>query len=57
MKKFQELKNLVLTIEGDALKFYEKGNQAAGRRLRKALLNVRSSATNIRKDVSALKTK
>jgi hypothetical protein len=55
MKKFTELKDQVVAMENDAQKFYEKGNQTAGRRLRKALLNLRISATAIRKEVSQLK--
>ena len=37
MEKFIELKNLVTSAEADATKFYEKGNKAAGTRLRNAM--------------------
>ena len=37
MKNFEDLKNLILEIEADAVKVYEKGNVAAGKRLRKAM--------------------
>jgi len=34
MKKFTDVKNLVASLEGDADKFYNKGNSAAGTRVR-----------------------
>ena len=34
MKKFEELKALIASIEVDAEKFYSKGNSAAGTRVR-----------------------
>jgi len=55
MKKFEELKSLVLTIEEDAKKAYEKGNKSAGTRLRKNLQTVRSLAGEIRKEVIGLR--
>jgi hypothetical protein len=57
MKKFQELKDLVTTIEKDAAAFYEKGNKAAGTRLRNALQKIKGAATDIRKEVTELKNK
>ncbi|RKR84275.1 histone H1-like protein Hc1 [Mucilaginibacter gracilis] len=57
MKKFQELKDLVSTIENDAVKFYEKGNKAAGTRLRNGLQQIKGLATDIRKDVTEIKNK
>ena len=55
MKKFLELKTLIISAETDARKFYERGNKAAGVRLRKALLLSKTIAQDIRKDVSAKK--
>lgn len=55
MKKFQELKDLVTTIEKDAANFYEKGNKAAGTRLRNGLQQIKGFATDIRKEVTELK--
>jgi len=55
MKKFLELKTLILSTEEDARKFYEKGNKTAGVRLRKALLLSKNIAQEIRKEVSARK--
>jgi hypothetical protein len=37
MKKFEELKSLIASIENDADKFYNKGNSAAGTRVRKGM--------------------
>jgi hypothetical protein len=53
MEKFEELKTLIASIEDDATKFYEKGNKAAGVRLRKGLQEVRTLSQTLRQDVSA----
>jgi hypothetical protein len=55
MKKFEELKDLVTSVENDAKAFYEKGNSAAGRRLRNALQQIKVAATEVRKEVTELK--
>jgi hypothetical protein len=52
MEKFEELKTLIASIEEDAAKFYEKGNKAAGVRLRKGLQEIRTISQDLRKDVS-----
>lgn len=57
MKKHQELRNLISSIEADARKFYESGNKAAGIRLRKAMLDIKKLAQDIRTEVSELKKK
>ncbi len=56
MEKYEELKTLVTSMEDDAIKFYEKGNKAAGVRLRKTLQEVKTLAQSVRLDVST-KTK
>lgn len=56
MEKYEELKTLVSSMEDDANKFYEKGNKAAGVRLRKTLQDVKTLAQALRLDVSS-KTK
>lgn len=56
MEKYEELKTLVSSMEDDANKFYEKGNKAAGVRLRKILQDVKTLAQALRLDVSS-KTK
>ena len=53
MEKFEELKTLIASIEDDASKFYEKGNKAAGVRLRKGLQEIRTLSQTLRQDVSA----
>jgi len=55
MKKIEELKSLVEELEDDANKFYDKGNKAAGTRLRKGCQNVKNLCQEIRIEVSQLK--
>jgi hypothetical protein len=57
MQKFQELKNLVASLEADADKFYNKGNNAAGTRLRKGMQELKNMAQQIRIEVQELKSK
>jgi len=53
MENFNELKETLLALEEDATKFYDKGNKAAGVRLRKGLQDIKAMAQVIRQDVSA----
>lgn len=55
MKKFEELKELLSSVEKDAEAFYTKGNKAAGTRLRGAMQSLKNAATDIRKEVTDLK--
>jgi hypothetical protein len=55
MDKFNQLKQLVASIEADADKFYNKGNDAAGKRLRKGLQQAKALAQDIRNDVTSIK--
>lgn len=55
MDKIQELKALVETAEKEGGAFYEKGNKAAGTRLRNALQQIKVAATDLRKDVTEKK--
>ena len=57
MEKFQKVKELISSIEKDAVAFYHKGNKAAGTRLRNVLQQVKASATQIRKEVTEIKKK
>jgi len=52
MEKFHTLKETLLNSEKEALAFFEKGNKAAGTRLRNALQELKVLATEIRKDVT-----
>jgi hypothetical protein len=51
MSKFNELKNLVMGLESDFQKFYEKGNSAAGTRVRKGMQDLKNLASDLRKEV------
>jgi hypothetical protein len=57
MKKFDELKALIASIEPDAEKFYSKGNSAAGTRVRKGMQDLKNIAQAIRAEVQELKNK
>lgn len=51
MEKFEQLKQLVLSTEEDARKFYQGGNKAAGTRVRKAMQEIKNLAQEIRAEV------
>lgn len=55
MDNFNKLKELISTTEAEAVKFYEKGNKAAGTRLRNAMQELKSLAQEIRNEVTAKK--
>jgi len=55
MDKLKELEDLLATAKIDADKFYNKGNNAAGTRLRKAMQDIKSLATQIRANVTEKK--
>lgn len=55
MSAFTKLKELVTATEADATAFYEKGNKAAGTRLRKALQEIKVLAQEGRNEVTAKK--
>ena len=57
MQKFNALKTLIASLEGDADKFYAKGNSAAGTRLRKGMQELKNMAQLIRSEVQELKNK
>ncbi|WP_069661026.1 histone H1 [Arcticibacter eurypsychrophilus] len=50
-ERFKELKDLLTGLDGDADKFYNKGNSAAGTRLRKGLQDMKNLAQSIRLEV------
>ncbi|MBI1938746.1 MAG: histone H1 [Ignavibacteriales bacterium] len=56
MQKYQELIEFVKSLEGDVVKFYEKGQSAAGTRLRKGLSELKRLAQDIRNEVQDVKT-
>lgn len=51
MKRFDEVRDLVMSLEGDFEKFYDKGNQAAGTRVRKGMQDLKNLAQEIRIEV------
>ncbi len=53
--RFDEIKNLVTSLEADFKKFYEQGNKAAGTRVRKGMLDLKNLAQSIRLHVQELK--
>lgn len=55
MEKYAALKSLVLSIEEDFQKFYDKQNKAAGTRARKAMQDVKVLAQDIRKEIQEMK--
>lgn len=55
MTRFEQLKNLVSSLEGDFSKFYEKENQAAGTRVRKGMQELKNLAQEIRIEVQSKK--
>ena len=55
MKNFTALKELIASAENDAEAFYNKGNKAAGTRLRGLMQQLKVSATDIRKEVTEQK--
>jgi len=50
-ERFTELKELLAGLEADADKFYNKGNSAAGTRLRKGLQDIKNLAQSIRLEI------
>lgn len=54
-ERFTELKNLISGLEADAEKFYNKGNSAAGTRVRKGLQDIKNLAQAIRLEIQETK--
>ena len=50
MDKLQKLEQLHKVAQEEGQKFYEKGNKQAGVRMRKALMDIKNLAHEIRKD-------
>lgn len=48
MQKFNDLKGLLEGLDGDADKFFNKGNNAAGTRVRKGLQELRNLSQDLR---------
>lgn len=57
MKRFEQLKSMVESLESDFEKFYDKGNNAAGTRVRKGMQDMKNLAQEIRLEVQDIKNK
>ncbi|MDN3690276.1 MULTISPECIES: histone H1 [Cyclobacterium] len=55
MNRFSEIKDLIMSLEADFDKFYDKKNQAAGTRVRKGMQDLKNLAQDIRKEVQDIK--
>lgn len=57
MKRFDQLRDHVMSLEADFQKFYEKNNAAAGTRVRKGMQDLKNLAQEIRNEIQSLKNK
>ena len=55
MSNYSQLKDLVLSLESDFEKFYDKQNSAAGTRVRKGMQELKNLAQTIRTEVQNAK--
>ena len=55
MNRYEQLNQVLTSLQGDFEKFYEKDNKAAGTRIRKGMLELRNLAQEIRKEVQEKK--
>lgn len=55
MKRFEQLKEMLTSLEDDFSKFYDKGNQAAGTRVRKGMQDLKNLSQEIRIEVQNMK--
>jgi ABC-type Zn uptake system ZnuABC Zn-binding protein ZnuA len=54
-ERYSQLTNIIEESEEDLLKFYEKGNKAAGTRARKSLMELKKLAHEIRQEIQDIK--
>ena len=55
MQSFEKIKELVASAEADVSKFDEKGNKAAGTRVRQAMQELKKLAQAVRTEVQEAK--
>ncbi|MBX9890536.1 MAG: histone H1 [Amoebophilaceae bacterium] len=55
MNRFEELKALILSLEEEFYKFYDKGNKTAGTRVRKGMQELKKIAQEVRTNVLEFK--
>ena len=53
--RFEQVRDLILNLEGDFDKFYNKNNQAAGTRVRQGMQTLKELAQEIRTEVQKMK--
>lgn len=57
MSRFDDIKNVITSVEDDMSKFYDKGNKAAGTRARKGLQELRKLAQKVRLEIQDIKNR
>ena len=54
-ERYGQLTDLIEGAEEDLMKFYEKGNKAAGTRARKALMELKKLSHEMRQEIQEIK--
>jgi hypothetical protein len=54
-ERYSQLNDVLDDAEEDLMKFYEKGNKAAGTRARKSLMELKKLAHEIRQEIQDIK--
>jgi flagellar biosynthesis/type III secretory pathway protein FliH len=54
-ERYEELTGILEDAQEDLMKFYEKGNKAAGTRARKAMMNLKNLAHEVRQEIQEIK--
>ena len=57
MSRFNDISDKLANLESDFEKFYDKGNSAAGTRVRKGMQDLKNLAQEIRLEVQSIKNK
>ncbi|MEX0770719.1 MAG: histone H1 [Balneolaceae bacterium] len=57
MSRIDQVKTLLSELEPDMVKFYDKGNKAAGTRSRKHLQDLKKLAQEIRLEIQEIKNR
>ncbi len=57
MERYEQVHKLITELESDFQKFYDKGNQAAGTRIRKGMQELKVLAQDVRIEVQTIKNK
>lgn len=53
--RYEELTGILEDAKEDLMKFYEKGNKAAGTRARKSMMNLKKLAHEVRQEIQDIK--